>query len=94
MELIYAALLIWGVHCIFSEGYVLHFNRASVPDWLKKPVVDCPPCMSSVYGTVYYFAIIGGLNVGDWIFFCVQLCGLNYLLVQLLDKSRIIIDEE
>lgn len=96
MNLLYASALIWGIKCLFSDGFIFYFNRASWPDWVKKPLLTCPPCMSSVWGTVWFLYITWQypFHAGEWIVFCVQLCGLNFFMTKLIDKERIIIEDD
>lgn len=84
--LIIGTTWIWGVHCLFSDGYLLEqagvkaWNRW--PKWATKPLFICPPCMSSIHGLIIASAYFG-LN---WLVFgyMVCLCGLNYILKQLI----------
>lgn len=94
-HLIYASMLIWGIKCLFDDGYLFHFNKDGVPPWVKKPLTECPPCMSSIWGTMYYWLIQSPTHsAGGWVVFCIMLCGFNYFIVQLIDKERIIIDDD
>jgi hypothetical protein len=92
MDLIYASLFIWGIKCLFSEGFIFYFDKSHWPSWVKKPLLTCPPCMSSVYGTLWFLYMETG-GVMAWVQFCVMLCGLNYFITQLISKERIIIEE-
>lgn len=93
MGLIHATFLIWGIKCLFAPGYLLFFNRESWPDWVKKPLFNCPPCMSSVWGTVWFISTDAS-SVTSWVTFCVMLCGINYLLVNFLDNITITINDD
>lgn len=67
------------------------------PDWVRKPLSQCPPCMSSVYGSALYWFIVlqvKGLfswsakenlaKFGFWIIFCLILACYNKFLQQKL----------
>jgi hypothetical protein len=99
--LIYVALGIWGVHMLFQKEMVLEKQG----DWIEekfgkkwsKPIVHCPPCMSSVWGLVGFFAIRYFFNIDlplkQLIPFIFCLCGLNTIISKLVNKERIIVDE-
>lgn len=74
---------VWGVKCLFDEGMLLGFigklMRDKMPSWLSKPLFDCPPCMSSVHGTLVYL-IFYPEGVFLWFFYIVVLCGVNYII--------------
>lgn len=76
------SLWIWGVHAFFQlTGLAEKLNW--IPARIRKPIWDCPPCCSSVHGTVSYFIFT---NYPDqhiiplWVAFCFILCGLNYII--------------
>jgi hypothetical protein len=85
--LLIGACWIWGVHCLFSDGYILgnlgNFLRKHLPEWALKPLIDCPPCMASVHGfmisAMYYEWHI--IHMVAYIF-C--LCGLNFIIKSIL----------
>lgn len=81
--LLIASACIFGVHCVFSSGYIFNhelFNK--LPDAIYKPLIGCPPCMASVHGLA-----IGLFQFGfSWkVFpFIVCLCGLNYVIKSII----------
>lgn len=89
---------IWGINCIFSKDHV--FEKAGDwmddhwPEWVNKPLWACAACQSSIHGTLSYFIFLYK-DFGFWMWpvFCIVLCGLNYLLIKLTTKERIIVDE-
>lgn len=47
------ALVAYGAHIVMQEEMILHplakvFERA--PQWARKPLYACPPCMCSLWG--------------------------------------------
>jgi hypothetical protein len=94
--LILAVTWIWGVRCVFSEGYV--FERAGlwweskVPAWIYKPTIGCSACMASVHGSLWFWTwgkvflpdvgVIMALII--WAMFCICLCGINYILLEII----------
>lgn len=89
-------LWIQGVNCLFSEGHLFgkvgDWLHEHVSEYLYKPTIGCPMCMSSIHGTLWYLLLINR----DWFLwpaFCVCLCGLNFVISKLSSKERIIIDE-
>lgn len=59
--------LIWGIFAITQEGKLLYkpklFFEACISQVLAKPLFNCPTCMSSFWGTVFYIAQFG--LIGD-----------------------------
>lgn len=51
-----------------------------IPKFFHKPLFDCPPCMSSIWGTSYYFLFVGFDFKIILFVFCV--CGLNAVLAK------------
>jgi hypothetical protein len=98
--LIIAALWIWGVKCIFSSGHI--FEKAgewvenNLPEWVYKPTIGCPACMSSVHGSIWYWTwgIVFLPEVGlllravIWVIFCICLCGINFILLESIYKDE------
>jgi hypothetical protein len=98
--LLIATVWIWGVNCVFSEGFIL--ERAGdwwadrVPKWIYKPTIGCTACMSSVHGTLWYWTwgivFLPPLNITltliVWVMFCVCLCGINYILLESIYKNE------
>ena len=83
-----ASLFIFGLWNLFNPGMML--ERLDSPaekylGWFYKPVIGCSICMASVWGTAYYFTIIGA-NPIQWIVFCFALSGFNYFVAQNLIK--------
>jgi len=83
LMLLLGAAWIWGVKCLFTEMFILgpvaNRLRSKLPGFITKPLFDCPPCMSSIHGTLVYW-YMGGDSIPGWIFYCVALCGVNYML--------------
>jgi hypothetical protein len=94
-----ACLWIWGLRCVFSEGYILEraglWYESRVPEWLYKPTLGCAACMSSVHGSLWYWTwgIVLLPDYGIWIrlfvwgCFCVCLCGLNFILLETIYRN-------
>ena len=96
LYILFTSLWIWGFRCLFSEGMALDivgdWLEDSYSEWITKPLFGCTACMSSVHGTISYFVFV---NTGIWLWpvFCVCVCGLNFIIVKLTSKERVIIDE-
>lgn len=93
---------IWAVHCLFSEDHI--FEKAgewiydNMPEWVYKPTVGCAACMSSVHGLLWFFIGLplcfhDALPIRQLIPFVMVLCGVNYIIIKLTSKERIIKDE-
>lgn len=55
--LVFNALIIWGVFYVTASGMIFGFVDRILPGrWIRKPLFDCPVCMSSVWGGLGYLA--------------------------------------
>ena len=84
----------YGVPCVYiRDKMLLWFVRKWLVDkiglYWSKPLVLCPPCMASVWGTLFYWVMTSTLfPVFDtfyqqllfYPFFVVSLCGINSFL--------------
>lgn len=80
---------IWGVHCLFQRGFIFYGKWREIdksPDFILKPFLDCPPCMSSVHGTLIFFfsPMVHEFNLFLWPIYCICLCGINFILKEAL----------
>src|SRR6187455_3310443 len=99
--LIYVALGIWAIHIIFQKDMIFEkqgdWIEKKVGEYWSKPLVHCPICMSSVWGTIGFFAIRYFFNIDlplkQFLPFIFCLCGLNTIISKLINKERIIVDE-
>jgi len=73
-----AGFIIVGVWALFGKGMLLEpigkWTDKWMSRWVQKPLFDCPPCQSSVWGTAVWFS-----TGGDWLWwipFCLALCGI------------------
>jgi len=94
--LILNSFWIYGVNCLFSEDYILEkwgdWMEENLPKWIYKPTVGCASCMASFHGTAGYFIFVNeGFLI--WPIYCVCLCGLNFVIIKLTTKERIIVEE-
>jgi len=84
--IIILSLVIWGVASLFDEDMLLWFigrqiERLQPGDWRKvvlKPVILCPPCMSSIWGTAT--ALYMGYGIIQWLVLVFAVAGLNYII--------------
>lgn len=90
MEIILTSLLIFGIKFCFSDGQIFgklkEKIRQDIPkkyrnngDIILKPIINCPPCMGSVWGTIMYFILQPDMY---WLIFIVSVTGLNALLMK------------
>jgi len=82
-HLIMACFLIFGIHVLFRDNMILGRLREEtfdhLPTWYTKPLIGCPACMASFWGTIYYAIFISNAWP-EWIMFCLMLCGLNWII--------------
>lgn len=87
LTMVLALCWIRGFHFLFLEGEIFgklgEKIRLRLIDWMTKPLFDCPFCMPSVHGTLFYFLFCSDNPIYMWPIFCVGLCG----LVVLTDKK-------
>ena len=97
-----ASAWIWGINCLFSEGHLLEkwgdWIDKNMPEWIYKPTVGCPACMSSIHGILWFFigfpvCFHDALPIRLLIPFLISLCGLNFILIKFTSKERVIVDE-
>lgn len=95
--LIIGACWTWGVHCLFTSGYILGDAGNRIRQWFgrgAKPYIDCPPCMASIHGFIISSAYYH-MNIFEWcdvqrmdiyrvIAYMVCLCGLNFIIKSIL----------
>ena len=87
--LLFGTLIIWGVYASIQQGMI--FKKygewiKTLPILLKKPLGDCPTCMSSTFGSVFFWtAYFCGWIEYDYILvlyicYVFALAGANYLI--------------
>jgi hypothetical protein len=95
--LILNALAIWGFFAATRKEELFNLEMAPLPEWLAKPLYNCPFCMSSVWGLagfaffINFPPFIGELWGFDWWYmpiYCMQLCGINYLILLFIGSNE------
>jgi len=87
IDIIYNSLLIWAVWFITPD---IDEDAPDPPGRFKiilKPFFLCPPCMASVWGTIYYITINPMPSIHGWFAHCVLVCGLNVIISHLMPKE-------
>ena len=89
-------LLIWGIYGSTRNGELFNLENLPLPQWMAKPLYDCPFCMSSVWGSIGFWVFMHSVSFRaeclgfDWYFLPIYLfacCGLNYLIVLFLPNE-------
>ncbi len=84
-NIVILSLIIWGFAQLFDEGMILGSIGEKIaglsPEvrWLLKPVILCPPCMASIWGTAA--SLILGYDIGQALVLIFATAGLNYIIV-------------
>lgn len=81
-------LVIYGVNTVTNVGMLLEWVRIKadiLPDKLLKPLFDCTPCMSSIYGTASFFCT--SLHIVYLPVWVLSLCGAITLLNKLINAN-------
>lgn len=96
--LAFNAFVIIGVHFVTKPDQLMGFVGDSIrllPEWIHKPLVSCPPCMSSVWGSAVWWTMgftYLPLSPRDrfwyWSFYILALCGFVRFLNLLLEATR------
>jgi len=82
--IIILSFVIWGFASLFDEGMLLQKigkaieNSHNKRKWLLKPLMLCPPCMSSVWGTGA--ALYLHYDIVHWLVLVFATAGLNYII--------------
>lgn len=83
--LILNALFCVGLYNATQEGFVLSPIRwAELPELIAKPLYDCVYCMASVWSIP--FALYGGLQWYEWLFYIPALSATNGIIFGIFDK--------
>lgn len=87
-HIVTCSLFIWGISALFNDGMLLgklgDELEKMLPEVLLKPLISCPICMASVWGTTY--ALYFGLGIGEWIQLCFCVCGLNFVIMEFIRR--------
>jgi len=97
--LFFNASVIIGVNFATKPDQILGFVGEAVerltPEWISKPTLLCPPCMSSVWGTAIwwtvgfaYLPLSLSERLWQWPFYILALCGFVRFLNLLLEATR------
>jgi hypothetical protein len=84
-NIIVLSLVTIGIAQLFDEGMILGTLGAYIGTlspatrWMLKPVILCPPCMASVWGTIA--ALYLGHSFVDACVLILATAGLNYIIV-------------
>jgi hypothetical protein len=85
--IIISSLAIIGLHVAMWDGMILNIVRQALElatfraPWLRKPLYACPPCMTSIYGSIIWFA--SGYVGWEILIFLPAVAGLNYFIISL-----------
>lgn len=101
ISLVPVCLGIWAIHILFQENHIFErqgkWIELKLGEYWSKPLINCPICMSSFWGTIGFFAIRFFFNVDlplkQYMPFLFCLCGLNVIIAKFINKERIIVDE-
>lgn len=84
---------ITGCKVLLNQTYVSFYineKKYVFPEWVRDPLSECPTCMASIYGSIFYWTMYA-LNkpvfenpVIFWIIFCVSCAYINTLLAKKL----------
>lgn len=91
---------IWGVKAIHTHPFIFwkqaNFVEHHLGKIISKPMFRCPVCMSSVWGT-YFFWYSDQSGIMNWIVFVIALAGIQFLIVEYLypeNESDILEEQE
>lgn len=88
IDLIFNALVILGIWESSAPGMILNWPaswlRKRIGDYWIKPVCECPPCMASAWGLLYYF--LGRYFKPLW--YILALCGLVKIIIRVAFREN------
>lgn len=89
IELLFlTSLWIWGFHGFMQLTGLSKKLNCYLPENVCKPLFDCPPCCSSIHGTISFILFYHDINLFLlWPTFIFCLCGLNYIIKEHLYES-------
>ena len=78
------SLYIFGIHKVTDPSMIFgrihfYFDVWKIPNWIRTPLINCPPCMASVHGL--YMGYILGIELIMLPVFIFCVCGLNYIII-------------
>lgn len=89
--------MIVGMHLSTHEGEINSWVDklfGNLPEWIKKPLYDCPTCMASVHSTYVYWYIYNGTEE-NWIRYLpyiFALSALNTLIMVVINACKKIME--
>lgn len=92
------ALTVLFLHVCTWEGMIfgfIHSGLKQLPDYIKKPIYDCPICMSVWWGSIILY--IGTITdawyqpkLFEWILIVFSAGGINTVLIYIVDAGKAI----
>ena len=85
-QILIIAFVVFGYTATFWEGHIFEkpgdWMEDNWPEWINKPLWQCPICASFWYGTVIYFLF----DFGKWYYWplvVIGAMGINAVLVKI-----------
>lgn len=73
----------WGFsYCFRSDevfGWAGDWMRKNWKEWVNKPLFDCPYCLSSIHGSIFFWMFLNEYPLIMWPIFIVGLTGVSAL---------------
>ncbi len=92
------AFIVLFIHATFWEGMIFSFiseKLKNLPEYIKKPLYDCPICQSPWWGSLIIF--VGNTagvwqvdNLVKWVFILFSAGGLNTIFIYIINQGKII----
>lgn len=83
LHIIVVGFWCWGFYNAFGDGEIFggigKVLRKTLPSYIQDPIFECPICMVSTHGTIW-FLILNDWSFLPWILFIVSVSGFNYCL--------------
>ncbi len=85
-QILIIAFVIYGYTATFREGHIFEkigdWMEDKFPEWINKPLWQCPICCSFWYGTAIYFVFNFGIWY-HWPLVIIGAMGVNALIVKI-----------
>lgn len=65
--------------------FVRTWGDKHLPEKPRKPIYDCPVCMTPWYGSLFYILVYNG-GLKEWLIVVIAAMGLNAVLIKLFNE--------
>lgn len=89
-KIVIISFIVMAIWATMWEGAIFEFVRIWGDKHLgekpRKPIYDCPICMTPWYGSIVYW-IMWGNGVKEWLIVIIAAMGMNAILIKLFPED-------